>query len=454
LRSIPSLFVPRTNCVDTPPHIDYSTPKAVDNHDESIGVPNFQPPEEGPVDSQGESTDAPSLTGFTWEPLPVIDSLLPLDFVSKRNLETDRKMNLARYIRTSQRRFLAESFYIDAVQSYNDTTGAVLGPESETYLTEILTYLGTSTGRDLPNSVFNCARLWAALAPTTTSLTGLFLSSLKGLLRKAPGFHENQLEASINRSLKYVKGHWIAIPDGALWINHQSNPLGALNLINYYFQLFSRAMKGIRYENPVRDHVGTEFSTEFRNSEVTLAPLFRQHLIWILVDHCLRLRHLEDWSALLPAIHWTYQALACLGPRPSGRFCSEQLLLMKSILISIPRPLGRYISLEKVEEILYLDNKLLEIVTFPPRGVGVPGSLGWVEEEEAGLEDDASAGEEEGSSDEDEEIVSGDNEHNLEEMESSMESKSSNNYGETYTESVDSESRMMGISFDYSSLFD
>jgi hypothetical protein len=105
-----------------------------------------------------------------------------------------------------------------------------------------------------------------------------------------------------------------------------------------------------------------------------------------------------------------------------------------------------------VEEILYLDNKLLEIVTFSPHGMGVPRSLGWVEEEEAGSEDDASAGKEESSSDEDEEIVLGDNERNLEEMESSMESKSSNNYGETFTESIDSESRMMGIGFDHSNL--
>jgi hypothetical protein len=139
---------------------------------------------------------------------------------------------------------------------------------------------------------------------------------------------------------------------------------------------------------------------------------------------------------------------------------------MKSILISIPRPLGQYTSLEKVEEILYLDNKLLEIVTISPRCMGVPRSLGWVEEGEAGSKDDASAGKEESSSDEDEEIVMEDNEHNLEEMESSMESsmecsiessmesKSSNKYGETYTDSVDTESRMMGIGFDYSSLFE
>jgi hypothetical protein len=250
---------------------------------------------------------------------------------------------------------------------------------------------------------------------------------------------------------KILRSIGIAKPEGAISMYHRGNRWGALHSISFDFEIFSWAMEGIKYEK-VRTYVGTVFSTGFRNSEVTLAPLFRQHLIWILVDHCLRLRLLKDWSALLPAIHWAYQALAFLGPCPSKRFCSEQVLLMKSILISIPRPLGQYISLEKVEEILYLDNKLLENVTFPPSDVGVPGSLGWVEEEEAGLEDDASAGEEESSSDEDEEIVLGDNERNLEEMESSMESKSSNNYGETFTESIDSESRMMGIGFDYSNL--
>jgi hypothetical protein len=90
-------------------------------------------------------------------------------------------MNLARYIRTSQRRFLAEPFYIDAVRAYNDAPRAVLEPEFEIYLTEILTYLGTSTGRDLPDSVLNWARLWAAfwpeleLASTMTSLTIVFV---------------------------------------------------------------------------------------------------------------------------------------------------------------------------------------------------------------------------------------------------------------------------------------
>jgi hypothetical protein len=155
------LFVRRTNCVDTPPHIDYSTPKAVDNHDESIGVSNVQPPEESPIDSQVESTNSPSFTGVIWRPLPVIvsNSRGELYLAKKRNLEIARKMNLARYFRTIQRRFLAESFYIDAVRAYNDVTGAVVEPEFEIYLTEILIYLGTSTGRDLPDFVFNWARL-------------------------------------------------------------------------------------------------------------------------------------------------------------------------------------------------------------------------------------------------------------------------------------------------------
>jgi len=403
------------------------------------------------MDSQVESTDSPSLTGVISRPLPVRYSRLHRDLVKERNLEIDRKMNLARYIRTSQRRFLAESFYIDAVLAYNDAPRGVLEPEFEKHLTEILTYLGTSTGRDLPDSVFNLARLWAAFSPelelasTTDSLTSLGIASWKGLLRRANEmFHGGQLDASKYKFLDYLTDTSIGFlfPLGAISKYHSRNSeRGGFNWAT-------------RNENPVLAHVGTEFSAEFRNSEVTLAPLFRQHLIWILVDHCLRLRRLEDWPALLPAIHWAYQALAFLGPGLSKIFISEQVLLTKSILISIPRPLGQYTSLEKVEAILYLDNKLLEIVTFSPRGMGVPRSLGWVEEEEAGSKDDASEGKEESSSDEDEEIVMEDNQHNLEEMESSMESKSSNKYGETYTESVDTESRMMGIGFDYSSLFE
>jgi hypothetical protein len=361
-------------------------------------------------------------------------------------------MNLARYIRTSQWRFLAESFYIDAVRAYNYAPRAVLEPEFEIYLTEILTYLGTSTSRDFPYSMFNWAKLWTTFWPeldaasTTDSLTSLCLASLKGLLRRATEmFHGGQLDASKYRFLKYLSDTWIRFP----WGDYRIYLRGIVWMCSTERYIYSD-----KNENPVPAHVGIEFSTEFRNSEVTLAPLFRQHLIWILVDHCLRLRRLEDWSALLPAIHWAYQALAFLGPGLSKIFCSEQVLLMKSILISIPRPLGQYTSLKKVEEILYLDNKLLEIVTFSPRGMGVPQSLGWVEEEEAGSKDDASASKEESSSDEDEEIVMEDNEHNLEEMESSMESKNSNKYGETYTESVDTESRMMGIGFDYSSLFE
>jgi hypothetical protein len=124
-------------------------------------------------------------------------------------------MNLARYIRTSQRRFLAESFYIDAIRAYNDTTGAVLEPEFEICLTEILTYLCTSNGQDLPGSVVNCARLWAVLWPkpelasTTTPLTSLFLPALKGLLRRATEmFHGDQLEAPKYRFLKDLTVHW------------------------------------------------------------------------------------------------------------------------------------------------------------------------------------------------------------------------------------------------------
>ena len=309
MRSISSLSGRRTNCVDTPPHINYSTPKAVDNHDESIGVSNVQPPEEGRIDSI-ESTDSPSLTGVIPRPLPVTYSLLHRDLAKEQNLEVDRKMNLARYIRTSQWRFLAESFYIDAVRAYNDAPRAVLEPEFEIYLTEILTYLGTSTGRDLPNSLFNWARLWAEfwLELELASLTSLCLASLKGLLRRATEmFQGGQLDASKYRFLKCLRDTWIRLPRGEhRFYLDLAGIVWGCSTVRYIY--------GDKNENPVPAHVGIEFSTEFRNSEVTLAPLFRQHLIWILVDHCLRLRRLEDWSALLPAIHWAYQALAFLAP--------------------------------------------------------------------------------------------------------------------------------------------
>jgi len=232
LRSISSLSVRRTNCVDTPPHIDYSTPKAVNNHDESIGVSNFQPPEEGPIDSQVESTDSPCLTGVIWRPLPVTYSLLHRDLVKERNLEIDKKMNLDRYIRTSQRRSLVESFYSDAFRAYIYARRAVLEPEFDIYLTEILTYLGTSTDGDLPDSVFNWVRLCAAfwheleLASTTAWLTRLFLAPLKGLLRRATEmFHGGQLDASKYRFLEYITDTWIGLPKGAILRYHRRNSL-------------------------------------------------------------------------------------------------------------------------------------------------------------------------------------------------------------------------------------
>lgn len=63
----------------------------------------------------------------------------------------------------------------------------------------------------------------------------------------------------------------------------------------------------------------------------------------------------------MSAIHCAYLAIVLLGHGLPKAFCSEQILLVKSALIKIPRPLGRYASLEEVEQVLHLDNTLLEV---------------------------------------------------------------------------------------------
>ena len=96
-----------------------------------------------------------------------------------------------------------------------------------------------------------------------------------------------------------------------------------------------------------------------------------------------------------------------------------------------------------------MDNKLLGVVTLSPENWRGPRALGWVEEEEVTAEDNSSTSDEESSSNEEEEVVMEDSGDLVEELES----RSSKRYGETYTESADSESKMMGITFDYSNLF-
>ena len=69
------------------------------------------------------------------------------------------------------------------------------------------------------------------------------------------------------------------------------------------------------------------------------------------------------------------------------------------------------------------------------------------------MEDDVSASDEESKSGETDEVVMANSGSLVEELESCTDSRSSKGYGETYTESVDTEIRMMGITFDYSNLF-
>jgi len=187
--------------------------------------------------------------------------------------------------------------------------------------------------------------------------------------------------------------------------------------------------------------------------EAALARLIYQYNIRSLVEQSLHLRLLKSWSALLSTIRCTYQALDLLEPDSPKEFRSAQILLIKSIILSIPRPLGQHIPLEQVEEILYLDNKLLEFVTFSPQDMRGPQALGWIEQEDIVSEDNSSTSDEERNSDEENEVVMRDIGDLVEELQSSMESRSSRRYGETYTESANTESRMMGITFDYSNLF-
>jgi len=161
---------------------------------------------------------------------------------------------------------------------------------------------------------------------------------------------------------------------------------------------------------------------------------------------------LEDWSTLLSILRCAYTVLDSLAPCSPRQFCSAQILLVKSILLSIPRPLGQHIPLEKVEEILYLDNKFLAFVTISPQNMKIPPALGWVEEE-IFLEDDVSTSDEESKSGETDEVIMANSRSLVDEVESCADSRSSKGYGETYTESVDTETRMMGITFDYSNLF-
>lgn len=415
----------RLRYADTPPHIDYSTPKSVEDLGQSTVILAGQLPKDVSVEAQPESICSERITAFMPEKgetrvsLPLQKCFVnlleahhcPCEAVWRARRQRiqnvaleqlDKRMRLARYLRTIQPRYLVEIFYINTIGKYIQAGGEDIAPELMIYLTEILTYLDESASRDQPTSL----KVW--------------------------------VKSELFRVARFARSHIYSTEiGGKVRLTFAGAELLEVNLAPYA-------------ESWVPEE--TELSA-FRNSEVTLAPLIHSHMIRGLVEHSLYLRLLKDWAALLSVIHCTYQALELLGPAISKEFCSGQILLVKSILLSIPRPLGQHITLGKVEEILHLNNKLLEIVTVAPRNMRGHQCLGWVEEGEVGLEGDASASEEEISSDEEEEIALGDNENIVGEFESSIESKSSNKYGETYTESADTESRIMGISFDYSSLF-
>ncbi|KAF8858194.1 hypothetical protein BDZ45DRAFT_403554 [Acephala macrosclerotiorum] len=194
-----------------------------------------------------------------------------------------------------------------------------------------------------------------------------------------------------------------------------------------------------------RPNEGESFAA-FWNAGSISTPMVHQQTIRLLVEYCIVLQRQKQWPGLLVAIHHAYQAISAMGSSLPKRFCSEQILLVKPALISIPRPLGQHVSLDMVEEILHLDCILFENVTTPPRR-----SLGWVEEGEIMVGDVENESESvtDSSLVELEDMVEAD-EGSVMEVDSNMDNASSNKFGMTYTESA---SGLTDISFNLSDLW-